>query len=601
MHQMKYRITTQSPIIISKISGDVNMIATEKYIPGTVVLGLLAKRFINKNNMSREAHKNKNFYDWFLSGSIKISNAYIFSQDEYGDQLIHYPTPLSIVMDKNNDTKDVYDRLFSSENISKETKSIGDFCFLKDGTLQTRAVTTEINFHHARDREKGVSREGKIFNYESVNAEQVFEGVIHGQENDLQNLLGACGDNWPALIGRSKNSQYGVIKFEITDKKPMQLQHEVDWLKHKNNNEDDIPEKCISMTLISDLILYNDYGYPTTDTEDLQKTLQQHLGEVEVIKTFAKKTDIENFVGIWRLKKPSEVCFIAGSTFLLKGSREQFKKKLAEMQEIAIGERTHEGFGQCAFNLQVIAKLRLRDEIEEEEKDKFYAQKPKEPPTGVVKTIVEKVIRKTIREHIALDAINKLENFEQLPSSSLISKLYAMAENATNRNDMFTEVINLQKPAVDQLKKCKNDEYTLMEYLAAFQLSKDVIDELKSGDFDTERKKQVVNKEFVLIQDLWEYLKPKIDKIAKSEQDKFTEEKKKLIMKYAKIQNEPIVWDEFFRQIKHDDIKTLCGEIGFKPEDDIIFKDSLTKVFYTTFFGEMRKRKIAERGDENDK
>ncbi|MGH7453355.1 MAG: RAMP superfamily CRISPR-associated protein, partial [bacterium] len=96
---MKYRITTLSPVVISTISGDMNMVATEKYIPGTSVLGLLVRRFIAKKNLE-SAHENNVFYNWFLAGRVKIGNAYLFSPDESGEKKIYYPTPISIEKEK---------------------------------------------------------------------------------------------------------------------------------------------------------------------------------------------------------------------------------------------------------------------------------------------------------------------------------------------------------------------------------------------------------------------------------------------------------------------------------------------------------------------
>ncbi|RLC13385.1 MAG: hypothetical protein DRI57_16310, partial [Deltaproteobacteria bacterium] len=61
---MRYRITNLAPLVISAKFGDRNMVTTEKYIPGTSVLGLLAKQVITKKNLSDKAHENEDFCNW---------------------------------------------------------------------------------------------------------------------------------------------------------------------------------------------------------------------------------------------------------------------------------------------------------------------------------------------------------------------------------------------------------------------------------------------------------------------------------------------------------------------------------------------------------
>jgi len=134
--------------------------------------------------------------------------------------------------------------LYVDDNFDEQTESINKFCVLEKDKLTTQEVETGLNFHHARDRKKGVSEEGKIFNYESVSPGQIFEGEITGDEKNLHNLITICENKWIAYLGRSKNAQYGQVEFEIIDEKT-EIETEIEW-----NNE-------ISLTFLSDTIIYN--------------------------------------------------------------------------------------------------------------------------------------------------------------------------------------------------------------------------------------------------------------------------------------------------------------------------------------------------------
>jgi hypothetical protein len=52
MHAITYTITTLAPDVIAARYGDMNLINTEQYLPGTSVLGLLAHRVLTCKRLS---------------------------------------------------------------------------------------------------------------------------------------------------------------------------------------------------------------------------------------------------------------------------------------------------------------------------------------------------------------------------------------------------------------------------------------------------------------------------------------------------------------------------------------------------------------------
>lgn len=450
MKQLKYRIKTLSPLLVTNNTGDPNMVSTKEYISGTAILGALAGMYIAKNNLTN-AHKDPEFNSWFLNGSLKFTNAYIISYNERNQIMNNCPIPISIQKDK-DDENAIYDLLYNETD--KATKIIGGFGKMDNGSIYEQKIRKSLNFHHERDPLSGTTKKGIIFNYESIDAGQTFEGAIIGEEGDLNNLFTFFGKIFETNIGRSRSAQYGKISFEFV-----------------NNTPEDIPvntaKEKISLTLLSDTIIYNKYGFSTTDVTELENELKKRLGnKIKIEKSFIKAGEIENFVSVWRLRKPSETCFLKGSCFLLSGINNN-SDKLKELQINGIGKRTQEGFGRVAIGIQTKEKLTKRD----------YGEVPDAtvPLPATTKKIAEEAIKGYIKKKIELEALTEYTKFKELPTKSLISKLEMAVKtrdknNITkyliNNNDDFTNYLNkLRSTAQDNLKKCHNSNNTLLDFL----------------------------------------------------------------------------------------------------------------------------------------
>ena len=104
MYRLKYRIKTISPVLISSMGGDMNMVSTKDYIPGTTILGIFAARYVKeKNKLNNNVHEDETFYNWFLNGKLKFSNAYLTIYNEE-TEIELLPTPLSIQKEKADET-----------------------------------------------------------------------------------------------------------------------------------------------------------------------------------------------------------------------------------------------------------------------------------------------------------------------------------------------------------------------------------------------------------------------------------------------------------------------------------------------------------------
>lgn len=450
MLRIKYQIRTISPILFSKESGDRNMTETFEYIPGRVILGIFAGKYIRNNNSGANAHEVKDFKNLFLEDKIIFNNAYI--KNKYGDIL--NPTPFSIQEEKDSKGS-ILDLLnVDEEDEYKQTKYIGGYSFINENYVKNESVNKSLNFHHSRDEKTGASKEGIIFNYESINKDQLFEGYIIGDDSLVKYLCDNFEKEFIAYTGRSKTSQYGKIEFKFISE-PEEINSD---LKYQDK---------ISFTFLSEVLLFNEFGNSVCNKDFLEKYLQEYISkELKITKSFIKPTRVDNYVSIWKLKKPSETCYSAGSCFMIENVKKSDLEKLKKLEINGIGERRNEGFGRIAFGIQNNKKLSDRSS-----KEKEVILKPENEIPQITKDFIESAIKDIITREIKTKAITDAKDFNNKNkgkiTKSLIGRLESFVKGSTDFNNfkgILGKVIT-RKPAKDQLENCTIDGKTFYEYL----------------------------------------------------------------------------------------------------------------------------------------
>lgn len=481
MYKVTYRITTKSPIVLSTNSGETHLVTTRDFIPGTVVLGMCAARYIEKKIRDREAHRDENFYKWFLSGAISFGNGYIDSTIRKDEKERNIPIPLSIHEDKNKKEEGIDLLIQTTKNqtstiggygrieVEKDNSNDEDDMNISTAYLYKQLIKKSLNYHHQHDPAKGTVKEGIFFNYEAIEEGQTFTGDIVGEKNILEEFIKNFSKEETFYIGRSRNTQYGIINFSFINA-PLTLNSKDETLKPWSDE--------ITLNLISDLIVYNECGISSTDINVLQRILQDYIGNknLSIKRYFIKSLDIENFVSVWRLKRPSETCFKAGSCFVLQGMNEADRNKLLELKATGIGERKHEGFGRITFMLNRSPLLKISKH--EEKKKKKPEGKDGESSLNLTREISLSIIKNILRQHVELEAIRESGDFKNLPSKSLVGRLEAFLkledEKCKGFNiDHFKDIISkeLKKTASDRLEKCRNGHQTLKEFISSKLLS----------------------------------------------------------------------------------------------------------------------------------
>ena len=485
MYQLFYEIETLSPVLLTQISGDANMVSTLDYIPGTVVQGIFANKFIKKENLHSDAHEDSTFNRWFLNAGLIFTNAYIADEND-GQKAYFFPTPFSINKYKIAEPEDIKNKAFDliiKDPDEKQKSHASLYCRIeisentKDSKIFTKNVKKSINFHHAREnRIRGHSEEGTIFNYESLDSGQIFVGRILGSETDLKEIKTLLENNGKIRIGRSKNTQYGEAKLTWISSEPEKYESEVQGFVPNELNSSFI------LTFLSPAIIYNNFGFASASINDLRRLLAKSLNlealnlasENIVIKKSFKRTEIiENFVGKWMLKKPSENSIKAGSCFEIEirvaddqfgKIKESLKESLLELQKAGIGERTGEGFGRFAIDLQKVNKYELNKPDEEETKSeqKGKVKKPAGEIPELTKGIIKNVILNSYYTRIEAKALGDCSDFlyrkERVPSNSLIGRMELMLRDSKSSKEFMKKIDSFPQLTRNKLERCRNEE-----------------------------------------------------------------------------------------------------------------------------------------------
>lgn len=450
MHSLKFQIKTLAPLLLPGRNGDVNTVSSLTYIPGYTLLGALAGHYIKTNQLGQDAHRNPDFYRFFLSGQLKFLPAYPVWQDNYGTSHRSYPCPLSIQSEKDGQ-QSLHDLLHTQPE--QITKTLFGYTHLKGKSIHTNQPKMQLFYHHGRRVGESGVEEPVPFTYQALEKGQSFEGLILGDELVVQDFHQAFSKPHTLFLGRSRNAQYGKVSLEFQESVP--FASEVSNIGFDPQNEEDW-EDGFSLTLLSDTILLNKEGTPSVSKE----TLQSELPEGWIIqKAFIREEITENFVSIWGLRKPSQVCFKAGSCFWVtapQGSNLALVVKKLHLE--GLGERKHEGFGR------VICGLQQAKTYQQQEPTLVKISRPTHSIPQKTRDILIFATKQKLKGIVQEKALDRAHQFSRIPPPSLLGRLEAILKNSSSQQ-FKKQISGLKGTAKDRLKKCRDKRVELLDFL----------------------------------------------------------------------------------------------------------------------------------------
>lgn len=324
-HRIEYQIDLKEPVICKAPTG--NQASTQDYLSGSKILGLLAG-MIGQDGYRRMT----------ANAELIVSNAYILC---HGKRTVPAPNSWQKqkdqVFDENNEMN--LWEMICEPDVSQMQMAPSKLRYVDESGM-TLGVNTEITYHHRRPDDKAIGRAtGKdnstFYQLESIQSGQSFGGYILANTDQAKEIIRVAGAESRVRLGYSKNMQFGEAVFRLKRIEPIQ--------KKQVCMQDAV------VTLVSDMILYNCNGVPSTSTDCLKEYLQEILGlkkeELQIEKSYLSFASVGGYNTSWNTFKPVIPALGKGSVFVIHAER-----PFAKPENPFIGERVQEGFGEVRFD-----------------------------------------------------------------------------------------------------------------------------------------------------------------------------------------------------------------------------------------------------------
>ena len=469
-HLLRYRLTLTSPAVIPVTDGDPNTVMTRRDVPGSHVWGAAAWRYLSQPN---HAPEDDEFRHAFLDGGLRFLTAYPEADDpeasnKHPQRQRIIPIPHSIRKFKEGEELvDFVEQSPGEEPIKRLDRS---YAIINEGSLKTQAVKTELNYHHARAKDRRIGRalgteaaagveaaagadNGAFFRYEAIEAGQSFQGAVLGSENDLKNL-----QTWlqggRIRIGRSRSAQYGEAEFEWLDDAPQELSGRVEWDGFVKQQAVADSDKCLIITTLSPLLTVNDYGHPEArfPKGELAKTLGLEVSELKLCSSYTRTEVIGGYNSHLRLPRQQWPAIAAGSVFVFGIQQAPAKECLLQLEHNGLGLRKGEGYGRIAVNRQGNLQLRKETQLDDPGKqNRLDAPASGIPIPQSVQDLLLGVVRERCLAEIQQHAMTVAGETKNIPSNALLGRLRLFLQ----QDAPIESLNNLRKPAEEGLKNCR--------------------------------------------------------------------------------------------------------------------------------------------------
>ncbi len=461
-NRLRYQIYLKSPLVCKSAQG--NQAVTEDYIAGSKVLGIIAGALGKEKYQEIMAQREE----------LIVSNAYITSENE---RCIPGKSSLQKKKDQSWDAEGkmhLWDMLYDE---GKETTcgvqmtSAGITYMNSHGTKVS--VRTEISYHHQRPADKAIGRatgnnDGSSF-YQlcSISADQTFTGYIYANKQQTEMILDALEHIGNIRMGYGRSSEFGAVDFKI-DK--------ISECETENIKDVSIVHNAV-ITLVSDVILYNDSGALTTEIdvfiEYLRKAVQvDDLKLAENISPYLKFVTVGGYNVTWGRRKPILSALGKGSTFIIHSD---VGFDIQTMQNVFIGERVSEGFGEIQAEVPGNERVTIRKHEDRTEADLAGLDTSEEIVQKLLLAEFERRMQSEVRyvlEENYKKYVQKAAEF-----NAAVSKLRVIYKDESTYQGMLKQISGIEKE--DKNKLCSQ----IVEKVVPEQFMEKILQEMKK-DYD---------------------------------------------------------------------------------------------------------------------
>lgn len=326
-----YTLTTLEPVIISSRSATTQH-QTLDHIPGSALLGAVASKLYPQLS-TEEA------FTLFHSGECRFSPAYpvVTASDNPQCGEIALPTPASWHIQKGN-RKDLTNhaaRNFERDELT-QYQQIRQGFISSACTLQYAIdVRIGLTARTALDSETQRAKEGQLFQYAFIHAEQTFAGWVDCAEPTLAAMLQQTLHG-EFVLGRSRNSEFGKVSLSLYQQQT-QTQPTAAY-----SNE-------LVIWCLSDVACLDAFGQPTLtpSAQDLHPDL---CGELDPTRTFIRSRRVRRFNRARGGLNSEQLLIAAGSVLTYQLQDTLSAQALHALTEQGCGFAREQGLGWVMIN-----------------------------------------------------------------------------------------------------------------------------------------------------------------------------------------------------------------------------------------------------------
>lgn len=448
LKKLEFVLENIDPLLFAERGADNILVTTKRYIPGSAIRGALAHLYINAHKL-QNAYEDTNFFDLFLSGKVRFLPAYPIGcrELEQGDAFV---MPLSLMRSK--DKTQTVDLTAAAEN-KAGFKKLQGFVVKKDSKLYQIDTDAKIELHMSRscegERINGSSREGNVFNYEYLEAGQLFKGAYLADDDVAELLLEL---NVEVLhLGRAKSAQYGKCLYAAMPVKEAQ-----------------------QVALDDKLYLLAQTPYIAFGSwQRVEQAASELLGELEArldcelakdgLQIFAAAESIDGYVGVWQAKKQAERALSAGTLIELRLNGAVDSAKLQEALLQGLGKGTEDGFGQFII-WQPLTKPEL---VDKPPKKQFENIVLSDEVKETAKRIIRERLLQEVRQQAAQDAQSGKLKINLENSNHILKRIEGLMYSDKSKSDIQNIIKGdeFKKKAKDNLRNIKYDGDELFKLL----------------------------------------------------------------------------------------------------------------------------------------
>lgn len=494
---------------------------SKEYIPGSTLRGTFISRMLKGKDIEDKLK-------YKMLSNIDFYNAYPYAYDN-GKEILFMPAPRHIRIDKHqwrrskhSENRCKTNNLLEESTDDKVGKNNLEFRFigLKGEQMVGFKTKKTYRLHHNTKKELGSDERDNLFRYEAIDKGHCFKGMIHVKDEELRQYVEECLKEREFWIGGSKSSGYGKVELiEVEENTRL----ETGFKRDKNIDAE------IRITCLSDCIFRDRRGNTIGKIEESE--LEPYFGKSLFKRGFIDTGISEGYNNTWKSRYPKETTVKAGSVLVYE-VKNCSEEKIKEFEEKLHGERTQDGFGWVAVNLEYGTELdtknldfmsaakvciqednREEDKVEEDKSMKIILKGMSKSRKNWIRSIVKKEMESNktndSRKRIVVDRVIlskencrnmmamisyvqksiEVENETKNESGFEAEKEYINSRSYTQDNTWFSVVDQNFKNLFNYLSGHKNEHFSAY---AKEKLNSAKGKLLYSGFLDEEIKKRMI-------------------------------------------------------------------------------------------------------------